>query len=149
MSEDRCTEVRERLPAYVGGRLDPAAAARVRGHLAGCARCRAESELTALLLRARPHVPEDLAERIQTSIRYDRATVRRPWWGLAAAAVAALTLGIGVASSVSDRTAEPAEYAVEEDGAFWLSDDGVIAGVPVLSDLSDAALQTLLADMGT
>ncbi len=149
MSEHLCTEVRERLPAYVAGQLDRGATARVHEHLAGCAQCRAEHELAVLLLGARPAVPEGLVERIQTSLRYERATVRRPWWGLAAAAVAALALGIGAASSGRDRAVEPAAYAVEDTVDPWLSDEGVVAGAPVLSDLSEAALQSLLEEMGT
>ena len=82
-------------------------------------------------------------------MRYDRTSISRPWWGITAAAVAALALGIGISF---DRAEQPESaipsYAYElEDGELWLSDDGLIAGAPALDALSDEALLQFLDEL--
>jgi hypothetical protein len=76
--------------------------------------------------------------------------MHRPWWwGISAAAVAALALGIGMSSDGSEQveSAVPG-YAFEiEDGDAWLSDDGLIAGAPDLDALSDEALLQFLDEL--
>ena len=91
--------------------------------------------------------PEGLLERVS------RVTVtRRPahtWWGVSAAAIAALALGIGIVSQqASDPSGDIPAFAREaEEGEIWLSDDGLVAGAPALDDLSDEALLELLDEL--
>jgi len=150
MTDVRCETARELIPDLVGGRLGAAEASRVAAHLETCADCRAEAELVRLLYVARPQVPESVTGRVLAAVRADAPHGRRPWWGLAAAAVAVLALGIGVASR-SGRDTETvvpgfAAQGTSTTGA-WVSDNGMVAGAPALDGLSDEALQTLLEEL--
>ena len=149
MSNSQCELVRDAIPDFVAGRLPGADSASVQSHLDGCAECRAEAELVGLLFAARPTVPAGLVESLEVQARSRRPAVTRPWWGLAAAAVAAVALGIGV-SSRSESPVEPVPaYVAEMQGLSpWVSDDGLIAGAPALDDLSDEDLMTLLDELG-
>lgn len=149
MNSSQCEPVREALPDFVAGRLSTADASSVQSHLDRCEECRAETELVAHLFVGRPAVPAGLIESIEGQVYSRRRAVTQPWWGLAAAAVAAVALGIGV-SSRSDPEVEPVPaYVAEMQGLSpWVSDDGLIAGAPALEDLSDEALMTLLDELG-
>ncbi len=149
MSNVKCETVREWIPDYVSGRLAKLDDTSVRSHLKACAECRAEVGLARLIFESRVDVPDGLANRVRDAVRYDRTSISRPWWGITAAAVAALALGIGISS---DRTEQPESaipgYAYElEDEDLWLSDDGLIAGAPTLDGLSDEALAQLLEEL--
>jgi hypothetical protein len=152
-----CGDVREWLPDHVAGRLDAEARSGVEAHLSACASCAEELELVRLLHAGRPRVPEELPDRILEAVRGEavrrpRASARRPWWGLSAAAVAAIALGIGIASddSTSIPSSPPETLASEfEEGEFWVSDDGLLAGAPSLEGLSDEALMELLEELNT
>lgn len=148
MNGSACDRVRERIPDHVAGRLPAEEATEVALHLEGCDECQAESGLVTLLFQARPEVPPGLAERVREAARR-RGTVRHPWWGLAAAAVAALALGIGVSSRGLDSRLEVPVYVAEADDQepLWLSDDGLIAGAPALDGLSEEELVRLLEEM--
>ncbi len=148
MSDMECEGAREAIPAYVAGGLSPTARTELSAHLDTCAECREEAELVALLSASRPEAPPALSGRIQSALERRGRTVLRPWWGLAAAAVAALALGIGVTSRQQGSSVEVPAYVagVDEEG-LWLSDDGLIAGAPALDGLSDDALEQLLAEM--
>jgi predicted anti-sigma-YlaC factor YlaD len=148
MNDQTCDVVRERIPDLVGGRIAPPHDAALRAHLADCDDCGAEAGLAALLLGSRPSAPPDLASRIEGSLRFRRASVSRPWWGMAAAAVAALALGIGVTSRNGVPADEvPAFVAGAGESSVWIADDGYIAGAPTFGDLTDEALITLLEEM--
>lgn len=153
MSDERCAEVRLALPEWVRAGGDGHSTAELARHVAECAGCSAEAELLRLLVVGRPVVPEGLTERIRASVAAPARGApagRRPWWGLAAAAVAAVALGVG---TLSDREGVPAEvpaYVTELAGNDpWLSGDGEIAGAPALDDLSDAALEALLEELAS
>jgi hypothetical protein len=139
-----CGAIRELLPGLAAGRLATAEAAVVETHLDRCADCRAELDLVRLLYATRAEVPAGLLDRVTRA-----SIVRRPartWWGISAAAIAALALGIGIVSDdASAPGAEPPAFVREaEEGEIWLSDDGLVAGAPALDDLSDEALLELL-----
>jgi anti-sigma factor RsiW len=144
-----CEAVRERIPGFVAGRLSATEAVNVEGHLAACADCAAEADLVGLLRMARPEPPERLAPRIREDTRLRPARGTRPWWGLAAAAVAAVALGIAVVADGHPGLGVdvPAFVAATEDMELWLGDDGLIAGAPALDGLSDEALIKLLEEM--
>lgn len=149
MNQARCETVRERIPDLVAGRLLAAEAAALEAHLAGCGECRSEAELIAGLFTARPAAPAGLSGRIEGTVRFRRRAVARPWWGLAAASVAAVALGIGV---VSDSGAPPDEQvpafvASVGETSPWLGDEGRVGGAPALDGLSEEALLTLLEEM--
>lgn len=145
-NSSHCGDVRELIPDLVAGHLPAAEAARVRRHVGTCADCRAELDLVRLLHTTRAEVPAGLLDRVT------RATIaRRPartWWGISAAAIAALALGIGIVSDDAAPGAEvPAFVREAEEGEIWLSDDGLVAGAPALDDLSDEALLELLDEL--
>jgi len=147
MSEARCEMVRERLPDLVGGRLAPADAALVEAHLDVCPECGDEAALLRLLF-----APAELERRIEGSTRRARLRAYHPWWGVAAASVAAVALGIGVMSRDTPAVEEvevPGIVAGVEETSLWVADDGLVAGAPALEGLSDEALLLLLDEMGT
>jgi hypothetical protein len=142
-----CGSVREMISDVVAARSSAADIALVESHIAGCADCRAEFDVVRLLYTSRPEVPAGLLERITRS-----AAVRRPartWWGVSAAAIAALALGIGIVSEETPVAMQevPAFAREAEEGEIWLSDDGLVAGAPALDDLTDEALLQLLDDL--
>lgn len=116
-------------------------------HVDTCEACREELHLTRLLLGGRVEVPQGLERRVLDAVRRERPGRGRPWWGLSAAAVAALALGIGIVSEPSGEVVVPG-YAYEvEEGTFWSSEDGLLAGAPMLESLSDEALAQLLEEL--
>jgi hypothetical protein len=145
----KCETVREWVPDYVSGRLARLDDTSVRSHLKACDECRAEVELARLIFESRVDVPDGLANRVRDAVRYDRTSVSRPWWGITAAAVAALALGIGFSSYRPEQSESAIPgYAYElDDENLWLSDDGLIAGAPALDALSDEALLQFLDEL--
>jgi hypothetical protein len=154
MSQATCAAIRELIPDWAGERLDPATIVEVEAHVAACAECGDELALARSIFASRATIPAGLADRVSTLVSRDDRSIRRPWWGLSAAAVAALAIGIGIASEPSGSdfsTSAPGYASGTEEGELWLSDDGLIAGAPTLEVLSDQALLDLLDElaMGT
>ncbi len=150
MSDMDCATVREWIPDVAAGRSGREERRSVDRHTTTCEECRAELALARVLFEGRESAPRDLSAPIVAALGGDRRVPRRPWWGISAAAIAALALGIGV-SSRTPETPAPSEAEValdtEEGGELWLADDGVLAGAPVFETLSDEALAELLEDM--
>jgi len=149
VNESECRTIRELIPDLVGHRLATREISSVEAHIAECGECRAERELARMIFASRTAVPDVLAERVMGAVRRDTRTPHRPWWGLTAAAVAALALGIGIASDrepASDFALPDFAYEVEE-GALWVSDDGLVAGAPALDGLSVEDLLELLDEL--
>lgn len=142
-----CGVVREAIPELVQGLLATDARARFDAHVASCAECNTELAIVRVLHESRRAAAGDLATRIRRAVVFDRQTVHRPWWALAAAAVAALALGIGVSSGDGVSVAAPAFAMEVEEGWPWVLGEGTVAGSVVLEDLSDDALEALLADL--
>ena len=142
-----CGAIRELIPDLAAARLPAAAAARVESHLAGCAGCRAELDVVRLLYGSKADAPAGLLDRIVGATHARRPS--RTWWGVSAAAIAALALGIGIVSDDASPPAGevPAFVREAEEGEIWLSDDGLVAGAPALDDLSDEALLELLDEL--
>jgi anti-sigma factor RsiW len=148
MNEHECGWVREAIPDHARGRSSAAEAERIDRHVAACADCRAELDLVRLLYASRPRVPEmphAMLERVEREAR--RQPPARTWWGISAAAIAALALGIGIVSNDAPSTEVPAFVREAEEGELWVSDDGLVAGAPALDDLSDEALLQLLDEL--
>jgi len=145
---EHCETVRESLPEFAAGLLEAERAAAIEGHLGSCADCSEEVRVLTLLRQARPEPPPLLAAGIVQALAARPVRTSRPWWGLAAAAVAAVALGIGVLPTTSDRAGEvPSYVAAHGDDELWLGDDGTIAGAPALEGLSTEELQTLLDEI--
>lgn len=143
-----CATIREMIADVAAGRMAGEAAGVVETHVVGCGDCRGELDLARSLYETRPRVSVDMSGRVLTALRRRRRMDQRPVWGLAAAAVAALALGIGISSGPatdSSSTDELATDVAEEE--LWLSDDGVLAGAPMIETLSDEALAELLEEL--
>ena len=142
-----CGAIRELIPGLVAARLRADEAARVLGHVETCADCRAEMELVTLLHATRAEAPAGLLDRITRETARGRPV--RTWWGISAAAIAALALGIGIVSEDASVPGSevPAFVTEAEEGEIWLSDDGLVAGAPAFDDLSDEALLQLLDEL--
>ena len=149
MSQTDCGTIREYLPDFAAGRLGDEVRAAVEAHLPSCGECRAELELIQMLRAAPPVIPDMLADEVVSAVRTSQRPSRRPWWGISAAAVAALALGIGVSTDRPETVTGPVpEFASEtEEGEVWLSDDGLLAGAPSIDGLSDEALMELLDEL--
>ena len=89
----KCTDVRARLSAYGDGELDDATGSSVRGHLRGCAECRAMASQDAAIREglqglAAPEPPLELWSKIQADIAAreiadgERSSAWR-WWSRA------------------------------------------------------------------
>lgn len=150
MSSLDCAAARDLIPDLAAGRTLVGDTAAVEEHVADCEECFGELKLARMLARSRPTIPTDLTERVLAKHRSRRRALHRPWWGISAAAVAALALGIGITSESAPEGGDDvgAEVALEqEEGELWLSDDGILAGAPVLEALSDEALAQLLDEL--
>ncbi len=84
-----CEPIRDLLPAYDEGELDPTEAERVSDHLRGCAACREElgfhRALPAAYQRTASAPPPDLRERVWAAWQEDqrrRVTLAVVWTGL-------------------------------------------------------------------
>jgi anti-sigma factor RsiW len=172
VNEVLCRRVRDVLPERERGALDASAAAWVDAHLGSCAACREEQALVRALARGRADPPRALASRIRSALREtpagegeaalplptDRTARRgralrgRLGWAMAAAAVV-LALGSGV---MLQRRGGPTEAELwqsflEESPPHWVADDGLVAGAPVLEDLSalsDEDIALVLQELG-
>lgn len=149
MSQTECGTVREFLPDFAAGRLGLEQLRAIEAHLPSCTECRVELELIRVLLEAPPVVPDRLADEVVSAVRMSRRSVRRPWWGISAAAIAAIALGIGISTDRPGTVLGPVpDFASEADeGEAWLSDDGLLAGAPSIDGLSDEALLELLEEL--
>jgi len=146
-----CGAVREMIPDFAAARLPGAERAFVEAHVASCADCRVELDIVRLLFETRPEAPARLLELVSKDVMRSAAARRpaRTWWGVSAAAIAALALGIGIVSEGAPDAAQevPAFAREAEEGEIWLSEDGLVAGAPALDDLTDEALLQLLDDL--
>lgn len=153
-----CGDIQDRLPERATGRMAEAEVVAVDRHLAACEECREVFETVRLLGPTRPVVPAGLEDRILAALGTEAPEETRPphrWWipgpgwGLAAAAVLALAIGLPVfAPSEPEEAVETAALALADEGVgeVWLDDDLMVAGAPALSELSDEALQALLQE---
>lgn len=165
MSESTCEAVRAALPEWARG--ESARAADLEAHLARCADCAREAALLRTLYQSQPAPPPELEGRIRHAVQGAVPTsgapgtppaqggttwLRRHPWPLAAAAVLVLVVGTAL---LERRTGDPSRMGGEGAGDPdpWLMDDwggeqGIVAGVPVIEQLSDEQLLTLLEELG-
>lgn len=146
-----CAEARDLLPLR-----DPVDARRpeVEAHLEGCPDCAAEAAFVARIRGLRPEPPATILSGVVERARLEAEPMHPRWgrprwrtvvWTLSAAAVAGLSIGIGV---LLDRGTESFwRLALEAEPAVWYGDEWVVAGGPVPEALSDELLMALLEEM--
>ncbi|MBI4538111.1 MAG: zf-HC2 domain-containing protein [Gemmatimonadetes bacterium] len=155
MTERSCEWVRDTLPGRVAGRLGAEDEAVVDAHLAACAGCREEAELIARLLEIRPRVPAGLAEHIGMAVldvgdaggAAPGAPGARRWALAAAASVAVLASALAWLWVAGGRQGIGTTATWEASARDWPTADGTLAGAPVLEDLPEETLVTLLEEM--
>jgi hypothetical protein len=175
LNDVECRRVRDVLPERVRLALDAETAAWVDAHVSRCAACATELALVAAVTRATPSPPRELSSRVAAALReasgvegYERAPGgaaaaapmraggKRLAWAVAAAATVVLAVGTSV--TLRERRPErPSEaelwqaFLEERTPPPWTADDGLVAGAPVLVDLSqftDEDLELVLEEMG-
>lgn len=167
MTEIDCDSARDRLPDLVAGAPDGEETAALRGHLSECPSCRHELDLIRRLRAARLSAAGHLEARVRRALADEdrrRSGPVRPageggsghgWWArwrrwslpAAAAAVALVVAGLLFERSGPEGVAEAPEEWETTAGALWPSDDGALAGAPLLDDLSEDDLLTILEEM--
>jgi hypothetical protein len=152
MSANGCVEIGDRLPDWVAGRSSASDADEIARHLAACAECSAQAAAIRAVWRARAEPPADLAGRIGAALAAAPPAPARRWMRWAGSAAAVLVLAVGSFVARAGDPGEPAELArlgqVVTEQSVWIPDDGVVAGAPVLDELSDDDLAALLQEMG-
>ncbi len=148
MTDMNCENVKDLLPALVRGDMPPSLSAEIGAHAATCADCRQEIELLRQLRGAVPVAPTGLVSDIEEALARDRSRGR--WsigWRLSAAATIVLALGTAV---VWQRVQTPLELSLfaQDPLAIWPADDALVAGAPMLEDLSEDDLALLLEELG-
>jgi hypothetical protein len=159
-------EIKDALPDWVAGRLEPEQADTVGHAVELDDELRAEAELVRTISEGREAVPPDLPNEIMAAVARDRRGISRPGtsrmsvrraapaWAVGVAAVLALALGtmtILDPSSSGGGSSENADAlaAVLDDGySPWVADDGTVAGAPLLDGLSEEDLASLLEELG-
>jgi predicted anti-sigma-YlaC factor YlaD len=151
MNVASCEQVRELLPELIAERVAPALRGGVERHLAGCAECRAEHAILALVAEARPVPPVGLEARVLAAQRV--APRVRPRWGSSGQLAMAATLAAAVIGGallidggvLRQRTGAPAG---DSGVAVLLPEmvDPLLQG-SLLPELTEAELEALLAEM--
>ncbi len=148
MNANDCDRVKDLLPAWMREELGVDDRRFVEEHVAGCEECRAEASLVRALHAGMPSPPNDLQARVQASIAATPLR-RRVWMSPRLAAAAIAVLALGTALIWRQPLGDGSGVLTEEPLALtWPTDDGFIAGVAMLDDLSDEALAELLEELG-
>ena len=152
MNPTVCADLADRLPDWVAGRLPADQARQVAEHVGTCADCAAQAATVHAVLAARAPVPADLAARTLAALRNAEPIPgrwTRRWTSWAGSAAAVLVLAVGTFVLRAGDTGEPLDPGpVAVDESVWIADDGIVAGAPVLDELSEDALAALLEEMG-
>lgn len=158
-------EVKDLLPDWIAGRLTEPRAGQVERVVATDEELAAEARFLRRVAAARPEPPADLTERIVQAVHDDalisasgartsaagRRLVTVGWLArsaVAAAALVVLALGIERWGVPGAGRAPLDQLALEDTSSPWVAEDGFVAGAPVLDDLSDEALASLLEELG-
>ena len=167
MTRIGCAEVKDLLPESIRRELPESDRAVVAAHVSSCASCSEEVELLEWIRGAAYTTPASLASEIKSAvaagIESDAGVAhggarrfahgqggRFAHWRLAAAATVVLALGTGLLWQRMPRGPEDGLGPLSQDplAVVWPSDDGDVAGVAILADLSDEDLALLLEELG-
>ncbi|MGE0439358.1 MAG: zf-HC2 domain-containing protein [Gemmatimonadales bacterium] len=119
-----CTEIRDRIPDLLSGRLTPEARTRVDAHLAGCAECREDVDTATWIGERAGRLPRSIAPARDLWTEIAPRLERRPRrfavsvWSLAAAALVLIAVSSAATVALVRRTAspDPAGFAELEVG---------------------------------
>lgn len=160
-----CEFYADALVDRAAGRLEAGRNERLDAHLAECAECAASLDILGALRAVPLEVPTDLEARLQAAVRRAgprivaadpgvRSLGRVPWraWALplaAAAALAGIWLGVGGPESLPGNGIEQTALALDETVPYgaWPADGVIVAGDPILSELSVEELEHLLQEL--
>jgi hypothetical protein len=148
MTVPGCEQVRDQLPDWVAGRQSPG----VGAHLVDCLACRAEVELLVSLRSASPPLPAGLEARV---LEATRARLPLRVWGntrqlaLAAALVGAIIGGSLLIEALGQRGTRQGAPAEAASTMLPVLEDPALFGGSVISNLTEAELESLLARMGS
>lgn len=149
MKDDTCADARELLPGLVRGELPDEERARIEAHVSTCANCRGEVALLRQIRATTPAPPAGLAAEVKEAVARDRARTRRSLdWRLPAAAAVVIALGTAVVWQRAQTPPEASQFAQESFLMVWADDDALVAGAPMLGDLSEEELAVLLEELG-
>ena len=149
MNEIDCAKVRDCLPDFASGRIENHRSVTIESHLLSCEDCQSELELIQILRAASPVVPVLLADQIENAV----FSSRRPWnrspWGLSAAALLVLAVGVGLSRDRPEAIQDVVyDFGVDpEQGELWLTEDSFLAGDLWIEGLSNETLMKLLEEL--
>lgn len=148
MNTNGCDLAKDLLAPWVREELGADDHRFVEEHVAGCEECRADVHVVRVLHGGAPLPPDELLARVQASVAATPLR-RRVWMSPWLAAAAALVLALGTSLLWRQPPGDADRFLAEEPLALtWPTDDGFIAGVAMLDDLSDEALAELLEELG-
>lgn len=148
MNTNGCDRAKALLALWVREELGAADHRFAEEHVAGCEECRAEADLVRVLHAGAPIPSDVLVARVRASIAATPLR-ERTWMSPRLAAAAVVVLALGTALVWRQLPGDGSGVWAEEPLALtWPTDDGFIAGVAMLDDLSDEALAELLEELG-
>ncbi len=159
--------MKDLLPELIRGELEEGDRAAVTAHVSSCVSCSEEVEFLERILGAAFSPPASLASEIKSAVAAEmesdtgfkyRRTTRFVRWGLPAAATVVLALGTAVLWQRAQTLPVVGPLGQDPFAAVWPSDDAyvatdvagvpIVAGVPMLADLTDEELALLLEELG-
>ncbi len=159
-----CASVRDDLAPYLLGGLPDPMRVRIRAHLDGCEACADEAAFLARVTAEAPVPPSTLTASVLARVQEGRvASPRRtapaivPFrrtgrsrrsllWGLPAAAMVILSLGVALFWNGSGGPESPFSLAFEAPAEGWGEEEWLVAGAPHLAGLSDEVLLALMEE---
>jgi anti-sigma factor RsiW len=162
MTRIECADVKDLLPELIRGELEDGDLAVVTTHVSSCESCSEEVEFLERIRGAAFSPPASLASEIKSAVAsemesdagFKYRTTRFVRWGLPAAATVVLALGTGVLWQRAQTLPVVGPLGQDPFAAVWPSDDAdlagvpIVAGVPMLSELTDEELVLLLEELG-
>ena len=164
MTKIECADMKDLLPGWVRRELEESDRDVVAAHVISCASCSAEVDLIRRIQAARFSPPTSLASDIKSALaaelvsgagaEYGGRARRFGHWRLSAAATVVLALGTGLIWQRMQAVPEVGPLGQDPFAVVWPSDDGdvtgvpIVAGVPMLADLTDEELALLLEELG-